>query len=536
MDKLLSGSVVWRMLCAVGAWLASLARGSRLNAAVARAWKGSALHGWLLRRLDAPDAWTRGARTTQRAQRLNDWLARRHGCKRAWNASLLHRIFGAIERCGRESRLLGWLFRRGVTGLILTLLGIYVLIDYTLRELLTVPLLSSVWDELLILFALFWIVWSRMGREKPLRARTNPLDLPVFGFFCIGFVLMCLVGSYPSIQLDGYRATVQYILWFFLCTRLLRDEHDFTWLYSLLCVVAFVLALHGIYQYIIGVPMPSHWMSKAETAVRTRVYSIFGSPNIMGDFMVMFVPMTAALAYYTDKKPVKALAWLAAIVMCFACLFTMSRGAWVGMAISIVLFILLVDRRLFWLLLAAGGLLMFVPFVRTRIGFLFTDEFVAASNNGGRSERWATGLALLKASNPWLGYGLGMFGGAIAMQTKIMDWIEYFYMDNYYLKILVEMGYVGLISFAVMMLSLVISGSRTLRRVRAPKKHLTGELYHLCAGIFAGLCGVLAHCFFENIFEQPYMMVYFWTLAAMLVWAGFLRGPYEGVSAERELR
>ena len=34
-----------------------------------------------------------------------------------------------------------------------------------------------------------------------------------------------------------------------------------------------------------------------------------------------------------------------------------------------------------------------------------------------------------------------MFGGAIAMQTQIMDWIEYFYMDNYYLKILVEMGY-----------------------------------------------------------------------------------------------
>lgn len=168
---------------------------------------------------------------------------------------------------------------------------------------------------------------------------------------------------------------------------------------------------------------------------------------------------------------------------------------------------------------------MFVPFVRTRIGFLFTDEFVAASNNGGRSERWATGLALLRASNPWLGYGLGMFGGAIAMQTKIMDWIEYFYMDNYYLKILVEMGYVGLASFAVMMFSLVVTGSRTLRRVRAEKQQLAGTLYPLCAGIFAGLCGVLAHCLFENIFEQPYMMVYFWTLAAMLVWAGFLRRP-----------
>ena len=37
--------------------------------------------------------------------------------------------------------------------------------------------------SLLILLALFWIVWSRMGRERPLRARANPLDLPVFSFF-----------------------------------------------------------------------------------------------------------------------------------------------------------------------------------------------------------------------------------------------------------------------------------------------------------------------------------------------------------------
>lgn len=337
------------------------------------------------------------------------------------------------------------------------------------------------------------------------------------------------LGSYPSIQLDGYRATVQYILWFYLVMRLLRDRSDLTWLYSLFCVVAFGVAVHGIYQYIIGVPMPSHWMSKAETAVRTRVFSIFGSPNIMGDFMVMFAPMTAALAYYTDRKPLKLAAWLATFVMCFACLFTMSRGAWVGMAIAVVLFILLVDRRLFGLLLAACALLMFVPFVRTRISFLFTDEFVAASNNGGRSERWATGLALLNSADPWLGYGLGMFGGAIAMQTQIMDWIEYFYMDNYYLKILVEMGYVGLASFAVMMLTLVWTGNRTLFRLRGQRRHMEGTLYPLCAGMFAGLCGVLAHCFFENIFEQPYMMVYFWTIAAMLVWAGFLQNPRKEV-------
>ena len=97
------------------------------------------------------------------------------------------------------------------------------------------------------------------------------------------------------------------------------------------------------------------------------------------------------------------------------------------------------------------------------------------------------------------------------------------------------MGYVGLTSFAVMMLSLVVTGSRTLRRVRAKKRQLAGTLYPLCAGIFAGLCGVLAHCLFENIFEQPYMMVYFWTLAAMLVWAGFLRRPSASSPDRKEI-
>ena len=34
---------------------------------------------------------------------------------------------------------------------------------------------------------------------------------------------------------------------------------------------------------------------------------------------------------------------------------------------------------------------------------------------------------------------------------------------------------------------------------------------------------MLVHCYFENIFEEPYMMAYFWMMAAMLVYLGFFR-------------
>ena len=43
----------------------------------------------------------------------------------------------------------------------------------------------------------------------------------------------------------------------------------------------------------------------------------------------------------------------------------------------------------------------------------------------------------------------------------------------------------------------------------------------ICAGIFSGLCGVLVQCYFENIFEEPYMMAYFWGLAAVLIYFGY---------------
>jgi len=92
-------------------------------------------------------------------------------------------------------------------------------------------------------------------------------------------------------------------------------------------------------------------------------------------------------------------------------------------------------------------------------------------------------------------------------------------MDNYYLKIGAEMGYTGLIVFILMMAALVWLGLRCVARAQRVGK-VTGAIP---AGMYAGLCGVLAHCYFENIFEEPYMMALFWALAAALMFYGYVR-------------
>ena len=43
----------------------------------------------------------------------------------------------------------------------------------------------------------------------------------------------------------------------------------------------------------------------------------------------------------------------------------------------------------------------------------------------------------------------------------------------------------------------------------------------LCAGMLAGLVGVLVHSFFESLWEEPYMMALFFAVAGMLIFTGF---------------
>lgn len=523
MDEMLRLSLLWRVVAATCAFFGRLASGSVVFAAIGRCWNDSGTHRFLIRRLSA-DGITAASGFRRLSQRCNDRLSRVVRPIQWFRASTVGRIWNGLFRWGRGSLILGWMFQGGLTSVILAVLGLYCGVDYVLRDVLAIPVLSSLWDEALLLLSFFWIIRLRMDCSTPMEARTNPLDTPLLAFLVLGFWLMNTIFDYYSISVDGYRATVQYMLWFFVVTRMLRDDHDLKILYLTMVGLATIIALHGIYQYIVAVPIPSNWTDQAEQSVRTRVFSIFGSPNIMGDYMVMFAPMAAGLAYYFPRTWQKLLAWACAFAMCFSCLFTMSRGAWVAMAVAVVLFCLLVDRRLFVLLLVAAVAAMFLPFVASRIGYLFTEQFAESTARGGRASRWHYGLNyLVESGHPWLGLGLGMFGGAIAMQTQIIDQWDYFYLDNYYLKIMVEMGYLGFIFFVVLLAVLLYVGCRAVYRSRTPKDDPAPRVQPLAAGILAGLSGVLVHCYFENIFEEPYMMAYFWMMAAMLIYLGFFR-------------
>ena len=136
MAELLTSSLLWRVLLAIGGWVSALAHSSKVLAFLGRTWRSSRTRAWCIRRLASADAPTRESRAAKRFERLNARLAARHGLKDCLDHSLLCRIWRFFVRCGQNSRLFSWLFSDGLHGVILFALSMYVVIDYVLRDLL----------------------------------------------------------------------------------------------------------------------------------------------------------------------------------------------------------------------------------------------------------------------------------------------------------------------------------------------------------------------------------------------------------------
>ncbi|NCA93348.1 hypothetical protein EOM82_09010, partial [bacterium] len=313
----------------------------------------------------------------------------------------------------------------------------YLPMDYLFRNKVTVVILSSVWEELFILGAFFLILWRKSLNRSGAIGRETPLDAYILFFMAVGLFLMSIVNPHPNIAFAGYRATVEYMVWFFLVIRLIEKDKDFKLVFYAFLSVGIMIAIHGIYQYIIAVPIPASWVSQTEMGVRTRVFSLTGSPNILGSLMVLTAPLAACMIYYCKKTVAKLFFLTMTGLMCLCLLFTFSRGAWVGMVVAVVIFSLCLDKRVLAIMGGAvASALIFVPSITSRLTYLFTSDYAEASAVGGRTLRWATGRLLMMENNPWTGFGLGRFGGAVAMNNKILEETEefsYFYMDNYYL-------------------------------------------------------------------------------------------------------
>ncbi|MBR6401113.1 MAG: O-antigen ligase family protein [Firmicutes bacterium] len=397
----------------------------------------------------------------------------------------------------------------------LYILSAYAVIDFVLRN--YVPAFAGMWDEAYFLGLVLLCVWKWAAHRHDCRGMVySPMDMPILGFMAVMVFVFLVNSPDPKISLEGLRVVVQYILWYYVVIRLVKNNDKAVLVSRFFAVVVGLMALHGIYQFIVGVEMPAGWVDQNEAGVRTRVFSILTSPNIFGSLLTLGAPVSLGLALGEKNKLLKIIFGGAALAMMGSLLFTFSRGAWIGFAVAFAVYVLIKDARLLAPgIIAAVLVILLVPSVGNRITYMLSPEYIESSLRGGRLVRWMTGARVLSFF-PAFGVGLGHFGGAVAMNhglSTLLDgeYTETFYMDNYYLKTAVETGIVGLAAMLGLMYCVIINSLRTVSAVSGKR------MKELSAGITAGLTGVIVHNFVENVFEVPLMCTVFWLFVGIIM-------------------
>jgi len=359
--------------------------------------------------------------------------------------------------------------------------------------------MQGIWDELLFIAIVgLWILRMGVNQWQP---RRSGMLLPFILYLSIMVFLLMVNSPDNMVALEGMRVMVQYVLWFFIAYHLLRSRNQARSLVDVFLLMAVIIALIGIAQYITGVEMPAEWVDQAEQGIRTRVFSIIGSPNILGSLMVLAMSMAYAM-YYGSEQWFKKMVYAGVFLVFALCLvFTFSRGAWLAVILSVLLLGLWVDKRILILMVLVALLTpTLMPSVYHRISYMMSPEYLVSSERGGRLGRWDLAVKHWQTS-PAVGVGLGQFGGAVAARNYPDS---SFYADSWYLKVGTETGWIGLLAT----LLLILTG---LRRARS-SLNATDDYYLkiMGLGILAGLVGILAHNCVENVFEVPMMASYFW--------------------------
>jgi hypothetical protein len=388
----------------------------------------------------------------------------------------------------------------------------FPIIDFGLRNLPHVHPLGSIWDKIVLLILAGFALRRWISGYRPAGLRW-----PMYAGWFIAFTCALMFSdlSQVMVSIEGFRFDIYYILYPLLIPFVVAPR-DVPKLLHVGAMVAVLIGIHGIFQYVVKVPTPSSWTDASES-VRTRVFSVLTSSNELGPYMAMNIPLLLGMFMCEKNRWRKWLYGLGVPICGLTFLFTLNRGAWMALVLSLLIVAILFDRRLLLGLVVIAGIAFFIPTVQHRIGELLSPVYWIKSSQSGRLFKWNTAFDKL-ATNPLFGYGLGRYGGAVSAvhHTSV-------YSDNYYAKTFGETGLIGVTLFIAMHLALLRDVLRRAVRM-APR-----DLRYILIGGMVGLLAVVIHNTMENVFEFAPMVVTYFTYAALfLVWGqGFGKNQSE---------
>jgi putative inorganic carbon (hco3(-)) transporter len=325
-------------------------------------------------------------------------------------------------------------------------------------------------------------------------ARTNTL---AFGLLMIMLVVSVLISPLPQRSLAAAVPLAVGLGVYALLDRVTLKESWLHWVgrgLVLICAGLCLLALPVVSS-------PGHLLAKWLPAVTPlgRLYGKLANENVVAGALLVCMPFTIATGLMVAPSPRRIvsesiLAWLVAGAALVAIGFTGSRGAYLGVIVSLMVLFVLVGPR------PVVRLVLLVVLILTIVGVaiygwqVVADALLTSSSTRGlaqREEIWSRALYLIE-DMPFTGIGLNCFEPVVAAVYPLflIPAGTVTHAHNLFLQVAVDLGIPGLLAYLVVLGSafcgaLIARG--TFRLVQAR------NLQILAAACLASLSGMCVH-------------------------------------------
>jgi len=268
--------------------------------------------------------------------------------------------------------------------------------------------------------------------------RADPLGAGVAAY--VGSALVSTVCSMrPTLSFfgapesfAGLKTAIATASLFFASRSLASHPRWFHLMTRAACVGAAIAAGYALLQLLKLDPYA--WAGNATFGGENRVFGTLAHPNLLGAYLVMSLPLTARIAARA-KTPLVRVAWMVMGAVAFMIVIaTLSRGAWISLAVAGAAYALLATRgaratspspagrggppasgllrAVLVALLAVSFLLISAPRLRSALRQRISQiADLSAPTTQSRLQLWKAGLRM-GADHPILGAGLDCYGSA----------------------------------------------------------------------------------------------------------------------------
>ena len=255
------------------------------------------------------------------------------------------------------------------------------------------------------------------------------------------------------------------------------------------------ISLLGIYQYFFGFRHLLYYIAEHKISdpfvtdflSRNRVFFPFVTPNALGGYLAMIIPLTLSN---------KNRAWLI-IPLFSALLLTKSIGALLSLCGGLVFYLFLTGKLKKRLIVLLLGIFTVIALIYAQRDSVPKEHAQPVFSTMMRLSYWQDTLRIIIA-NPLTGIGLGNFNLAHSR-----------YAHNSYLQIWVEMGILGLFAFIWIIAQSFMAGYKKLK--------LAGKEKYFIAPLFFAWSVFLMHNFIDFTFYLPEISMTWWLLTGLLI-------------------